>query len=374
MSLLSRIARAWAGAAGPASARRGAVRAALIDGREAPRHAVPESAVAASDAGTGNATACEADIAVVADAVEALSAEELLARLRAHALGPASPGLVPSEPGHREVRSRATAALARIDACERIPRRPQLLPALMRATGSGDASVKAIATLVQQDPTLTGNVLRVANSAYYRVPGRPLESVERAIARLGTEGMRRIVAATLLQPVTDGRRGAFAGFAPVAWAHSLATAAAAAQYAGRMGSELASTAHLVALVHGLGSIVVMQVVRDEYARRPLLVPDAGVPAALLDSAGAAAARIAAAWELPAPIVGALSATLDADAGSDRIGHALWIGCLAAAAVVLVRAGQLGEATALATMARLDDGVGAAPGIVRRLLDQAHDTG
>lgn len=304
---------------------------------------------------------------------EILAAAALLARLRTHALGEALPGAMPDDAGHREVRARVRASLARLDAQpERIPRRPQLLPALMRATGSGDASVKAIAELVQQDPTLTGNVLRVANSAAYRVAGKPLESVERAIARLGTEGMRRIIAATLLQPVQDTRRGAFAGFAPVAWTHSLVAATAAAEYAARAEGELASSAHLAALVHGLGGIVVVQAARDEYARRSLLVPDPGVPAALLDEAGATAARIASAWELPASILHALAATPDTGPGTAALGRALWFGRLIGAAAVLVRAGQLDATSAAATLVRLDDEGQRAAGVLQRLLDAGAD--
>ncbi|GHA80482.1 HDOD domain-containing protein [Cognatilysobacter bugurensis] len=313
-----------------------------------------------------------ADQAAVEVDVEVLSAATLLARLRAHALGDALPDIAGDGSEHRDVRARTAAALARLDAQpERIPRRPQLLPALMRATGSGDAPVKAIAALVQQDPTLTGNVLRVANSAAYRVAGKPIESVERAIARLGSEGMRRIVAATLLQPVTDTRRGAFAGFAPVAWTHSLAAATAAAEYVAHEDPELASTAHLAALVHGLGGIVVVQCVRDEYARRPLLMPDPGVAAALLDEAGATGARIAAAWELPGSVLQAL--TVVPEPGASPLVRALWIGRLVGAAAVLVRADRLDVASAVATLARLDDGRARAGAVLQRLLDDGGES-
>lgn len=325
----------------------------------------PSAALAARDV-DDMAGVSAGQAAATAD-VDVLPAATLLACLRAYALGDALPGVAADDPGHRDVRTRAAATLARLDAQpERIPRRPQLLPALMRATGSGDASVKAIAALVQQDPTLTGNVLRVANSAAYRVAGAPIESVERAIARLGTEGMRRIIAATLLQPVMDTRRGAFAGFAPVAWTHSLVAATAAGEYAAHDDPGLASTAHLAALVHGLGGIVVVQCVRDEYARRPLLVPDPGVPAALLDEAGATGARIATAWELPAAVLQALTAA--PETGASPLGRAVRIGRLVGAAAVLVHAGRLDIASAIASLAGLDEGRAHAGAVLQRLLD------
>lgn len=315
----------------------------------------------ASDAGTDPAQAPG----------EALPAETLLARLRDHALGPVPTGADALQDAHREVRMRVAASISTLDTQpERIPRRPQLLPALMRAIGSGTASAAAIATLVQQDPTLTGNVLRVANSAYYRVSGKPLDSVERAIARLGTDGMRPIIAATLLQPVMHAQRGAFPGFAPIAWEHSLIAATAAAEYARDRDRELGLTAHMVALLRGLGGIVVVQAVRDEYARRPLLVPDPRVAATLLDEAGPVAARIAAAWELPTPLLHALSVPAQAGGGGggiDALGQALWLGRIAAAAVLLVRAGQLAVADARASMVALDPSCRAAA-VVDRLIE------
>lgn len=280
--------------------------------------------------------------------VDVPSGDELLARFHARALGPAVPGCTPADPRHRDVRARAAAVLAGIDAQpERLPRRPQLLPALMRATGSGDASSMAIATLVEQDPTLTGNVLRIANSAAYRVRGAPLDSVARAVTRLGTEGMRRIIAASLMQPVTDGKRGAFAAFPAAIWEHSLMAAAAAADCALGLGAGAASRAHMAALVHGLGSIVVVHAVRDEYLRDPTLAPDAAVAAGLLDQAGAIAVRIAASWGLgeAMPIPGAAT-THEPIA----LSAALHTARCAAAAQVLVAAGALDEAVAIASLA------------------------
>ncbi|HEY4555310.1 MAG TPA: HDOD domain-containing protein, partial [Lysobacter sp.] len=282
------------------------------------------------------------------------------------ALGPVPPGADALQDAHREVQAGVQATLANLDAQpERIPRRPQLLPALMRAIGSGNASASAIAALVQQDPTLTGNVLRVANSAYYRVAGRPLESVERAIARLGTDGMRPIIAATLLQPVMHGQRGAFAQFAPIAWEHSLVAATAAAECARDDDRELAQTAHMVALLHGLGGIVVVQAVRDAYARRPLLVPDPRVPAALLDAAGQTAARIAASWELPAPLLEALAAPSIPGMTAGPLAHALACGGTVADAVVLARTGALEPEVAIASLGPVS---GRAQAVARRLLE------
>lgn len=281
---------------------------------------------------------------------EAIPTEALLAQLDAHALGVPASDLAWTDPLHRDVQLSAATVLARIETQpDRLPRRPQLLPALMRATGSAETSSAAIAALVQQDPTLTGNVLRIANSAFYRVPGKPLESVDRAITRLGSEGMRRIVAASLLQPVMDSERGAFAGFSRVIWEHSLAAAAAAAAYVRDRDGSLASSAHMVALVRGLGCIVVVHATRDAYAPHPLLVPDPAVAAALLDRAGTTAARIATSWGLPAETVDALLAPMPE---ANQLANAVHLGRQFAAVELLQRVGALHASAAAATLASL----------------------
>jgi HD-like signal output (HDOD) protein len=295
----------------------------------------------------------------------------LLYRLHAVAFedDTSSDSTVGSATGHADVTAAADAILSRIETQPRYtPRRPQLLPQLMRTIHDPDASGREIAAIIGQDPALAGNLLRIASSAYYRVQSQPVESIERAVAMVGTDGIRRIIAAALVQPVISGG-GVFGRFPTIIWEHTLAAAAAAADHAKLVERDDAFAAQLVALLQGLGSIIVVQVVRDQYAARPGLVPDAGIAGALLDRwAVSTARRIAESWDLSDRIGMALAdQQRDVDAAElSPLGRSLRFGRQAGAVSMLCRHGRMDDAEASRVMGSLDSNADAVENIWRRL--------
>lgn len=238
------------------------------------------------DAVTDAAIAAESGQGVAAAAAELSLEQESALLLRLYALpfaGVAAPEpSAASRAAQAEIAAAAVAVLARIDAHPRYtPRRPQLLPQLTRAINDPDAGAQAIAAILGQDPALAGNLLRIANSAAYRRHAGPIENLERAVALLGTEGLRQIVLAALLQPVIADDGSAFGRCAALLWEHTLLSAKATARQAEDTRREDPAAAQLLALLYGLGAVAVVQVVRDAYAKQPGLVPDAGLLAELL---------------------------------------------------------------------------------------------
>jgi len=329
--------------------------------------------VAASAPAAGLASVASTD--TKADAMP--DRRELLYRLHAVAFEDATlaePTLVDAVAeavtGHADVTAAAAAILSRIETQPRYaPRRPQLLPQLMRTVNDPNASGSAIAVIIGQDPTLAGNLLRIANSAFYRVQSTPVESVDRAVAMVGTDGIRRIIAAALVQPVMSDGSGVFGRFPTIIWEHTLVAAAAAADHAKLVERDDAFAAQLIALLQGLGSIIVVQVVRDQYATRPGLVPDARVADALLDRwAVSTARRIAESWELSDRIGLALAdQQRDVDpAELSPLGRSLRFGQQAGAVSMLCRHGRMDDAEAQRVVASLDPNANAIENIWKRL--------
>ncbi|MET0813595.1 MAG: HDOD domain-containing protein, partial [Pseudoxanthomonas sp.] len=163
----------------------------------------------ASDIATQDAPAAELPQAESMASLEAMpGSRELLHRLHSVAFEDAALPGVRGEPavGHADITSAAGNILSKIETQPRYtPRRPQLLPQLMRTVNDPDASGQAIAAIIGQDPALAGNLIRIASSALYRVQSSPVESIERAVALVGTDGIRQIITAALVQPVmSDG--------------------------------------------------------------------------------------------------------------------------------------------------------------------------
>jgi HD-like signal output (HDOD) protein len=329
-------------------------------------HAVPASTDAPT-AGVARVASTDEPIAAMPDC------RELLYRLHAVAFedaAPAGDAATGSVTGHAEVTAAADAILSRIETQPRYtPRRPQLLPQLMRTVHDPDASGRDIAAIIAQDPALAGNLLRIASSAFYRVQSEPVESIERAVAMVGTDGIRRIIAAALVQPVISDGGGVFGRFPTIIWEHTLVAATAAADHAKLVERDDAFAAQLVALLQGLGSIIVVQVVRDQYAGRPELVPDAAIAGALLDRwAVSTARRVAESWELSDRIGMALADQQRAVAAGEMspLGRSLHIGQQAGAASMLCRYDRMDDAEASRVVASLDSNADAMETIWRRI--------
>lgn len=282
--------------------------------------------------------------------------QALLHRLYAVAFDDAPlDGVVPTL--HLAIATAAESLLRQIESQPKYtPRRPQLLPQLMRAANDPDIGLESIARIIGQDPTLSANLLRIANSPFYRVSSRPVESIERAVTLLGLDGLRPVIAAALVQPVMRTGEGVFGRLPTVIWEHTLRCAAAAADHARRVEHDDAFAAQLVGLLHGLGAIIVIQVLRDEYAKHPDMPPDARVAATLLDAwSGPTARRIADSWGLSPRIGLALEAGQPHVVPADPLGRALSIGRTTGALAMLCRLGRMTDDEGLARLASLAAG-------------------
>nr|WP_238601279.1 HDOD domain-containing protein [Xanthomonas arboricola] len=280
-------------------------------------------------------------------------------------------GRLPSDPAQAAVLDAVGAALAQVDLRPQLlPRRPQLLPQLMRAVNDPDASGRGIAAIIAQDPALAANLLRIANSALYRPQGGPLESLERAVVHIGTEGVRQIVAAAVMQPVLSLEGGLYARLPAAVWDYALRTAAAAAAYMRERGGDTLA-AQLAGLLQGLGAVVILRVLRDAYAERPSLPYRLDVAAVLVERHTAAVARtIATTWELPAALGTALDEQRpahDTTLLTSSLGMALRYGRLAAALAMLARHGAEQQEHALDVLSTLEPDHAANAALWQRLV-------
>lgn len=74
-----------------------------------------------------------------------------------------------------------------------VPRVPSVIPRLMQLLRNETASGAEIAEQLVRDPSLVAEVLRLANSPYYRT-GREINSLQQAVFVLGRNGLQQLVA------------------------------------------------------------------------------------------------------------------------------------------------------------------------------------
>jgi hypothetical protein len=267
---------------------------------------------------------------------QSLQPPEVFAKLFDLALGKARPASTVTA-GHIDVAAASATALQDTATQERYaPRRPNMLPRILSAANDDSFSRRELAALIARDPSLVGNLLKIANSSYYRVSTEPVESVDRAVVMLGTNGIRSLATAALLQPIFRIGGADFPRFPEIAWEHTFRSANAAVPYNFLIEKSDPFAAELLSLVMGLAEIVVFRVTMDQYAKYPRLRPDASVVSALLDTHSASVARlIGASWELSEQTLSGLDGqTVATTTYPTALGRSLYFGRVVGALAVL----------------------------------------
>jgi hypothetical protein len=81
-----------------------------------------------------------------------------------------------------------------------VPRIPELIPKLLRDLADDDVSTGSLARQVEQDLVLVAEVIREANSAYYR-PLQAVKSLDAALMMIGQNGLRMLLARIAFRPL-----------------------------------------------------------------------------------------------------------------------------------------------------------------------------
>jgi|SRR6185437_4453400 len=278
--------------------------------------------------------------------VQILDRAEVFKRLRELELNVLELGYL--QPQHEAVVAMTIAAIGDATAQRRYaPRRPNLLPQLMRAVADEEVSRRELAALISRDPSLVGSLLKMANSSYYRVTYKPVESIERAVVILGSDGLRSLIAAAVMQPIFHASNaGGFPRFPEIVWEHALRSAHAAIPHAALVERADPFSAELLTLITGLAEIVVFRATMDHYATAwPGVQPDPLVIATLLDSQTPMVAwHIGADWELSELMLGALEEQMVTSDPTTPLGRSLRFGRCAGALAVLHTNSLIDEGT------------------------------
>lgn len=118
-------------------------------------------------------------------------------------------------------------------------------------------SIKDIALEIEKEPSLSANVLRLANSSYYGFSGK-VSTITMAMTILGLNTVRNLImAVNLSRMFQKAGEGLFdpAGL----WLHSLGCAISARTLLKKHSSETQEMAFVCGLLHDIGKVVLAQV-------------------------------------------------------------------------------------------------------------------
>ena len=143
------------------------------------------------------------------------------------------------------------------EAANLVPRVPEAIPRLLASLSDEDASTAELSRQVAQDLVLVAEVIREANSAYYR-PISPIKNVEAAIMMLGQNGLRMLLARIAFRPLVQMQADGFARqAAPRLWNESVGCALAASLMAPGLSTGVFES-YLAGLMQNVGMVVALR--------------------------------------------------------------------------------------------------------------------
>jgi HD-like signal output (HDOD) protein len=209
---------------------------------------------------------------------------------------------------------------------------PRALPAMPRVVGDllgemslVDPNARRIGDLISRDPALTTQLLRLSNSAFFRV-SRQIGSADEAVALLGLTHVRSLVMAAALS----------SGFKDVPgidlkqfWRYSSRSAQISLSLA-RSLQQNEGNAFTAGLIHAIGILMMHIAMPDKMAPLNLLTPPLDLNRAPAEKAllgycfADAGASMVQKWQFPPDIVAALANQVDPFGGDtyDPLGGVL----------------------------------------------------
>jgi len=198
----------------------------------------------------------------------------------------------------------------------RLPSFPDVLLRLDEELRREAVDLPKVSHLVGMDPVLSGQLLRMANSAWYSRGGKPIQDLTRAMIRLGLPSTRDLVHALLMPSFFPGGSGALDLGAY--WKHSFAVALFAQAIGRRLdySRERMDTLWTAGLLHDIGAVLYDIIAPEPFGRllRNVAAAPSESESAVLDfsqmerdwlgadHAALGAAFLERSWKLPAEIV------------------------------------------------------------------------
>jgi putative nucleotidyltransferase with HDIG domain len=142
------------------------------------------------------------------------------------------------------------------------PSMPATGAKMLRMLEDPETSVVEIEDALRQDPGLTGNVLKLANSAYFGIPSK-VSSVRQGVLLLGLKKLLQLVVASCVTGVMDKPVPGYDLPPGDLWRHSIAVSIAAEALAKDKGNVGAEDVFTPALLHDIGKLILGHFVKEE---------------------------------------------------------------------------------------------------------------
>lgn len=191
-------------------------------------------------------------------------AELLAARVTEQLAAKNNRSRLPTPPPIDHPRTRLEIAGVILDGLEQLPSLPGVLNKIQKMMSNPRVNLKDVGKLISLDPTLTGKILRLVNSAYYGL-NREVTSVQMAINYLGLETVRNLVLAATLHSAFLKERSHLSIYNRV-WKHSMMVAVFAEVISRKFELGRPEELFTCGVLHNVGVLVELRFMEDSFVR------------------------------------------------------------------------------------------------------------
>jgi len=177
---------------------------------------------------------------------------------------------------------RQTELRERIENLNSLPTLPTIATELIQIASNEKADLKAVANLIEKDPSLASRILRFANSAHFGLQS-PVKTICRALSLLGLPLARNLALSMKVFDLFNSRKYPEPQLLIDLWTHSIATAMIADRLARRCGCPRPDEAFLAGLLHDIGKAVLFDQIPKAYSEVCLQARNESVPVHLMEN-------------------------------------------------------------------------------------------
>ena len=154
-----------------------------------------------------------------------------------------------------------------------IPPFPQVAIKAMDIISNTQYVVSDLVEVIRLDQSITANILKLCNSAYFGLP-RKVSSLKEAVVYLGTIQLRQVLLASGAKDIYDRPDKGYSYFVGELWQHAIACALMSQVLARHLRLPLdENSIFTAALLHDVGKVVLSTYVSQEFAEIEMMVKE-----------------------------------------------------------------------------------------------------
>lgn len=153
--------------------------------------------------------------------------------------------------------------IAKLDKVKDLSSPPTILKEILDLINNQEVSNNDLANVVLKDPSLTAQLIRIANSSFYGV-SRQITSVNHAIMIIGLKAVKYYILSSAVLNQVSFKKAKSNLDQRNLWTHFLEVAVASRKIAEHINYELPEEAYVAGLLHDLGLIILESQFSEEY--------------------------------------------------------------------------------------------------------------